>query len=90
MKQILIIEVQQANYIVLNQIHQYIHAIKAIKNKRNQDQWSQEEDQLMNIAIQIYGKNITVISYVLISKSEAQIYQRLRYLRERQVKKTKK
>ncbi|CAL5973605.1 Hypothetical_protein [Hexamita inflata] len=46
---------------------------------------------LMAISDQpIYPSRVKGKSSVLISKSEAQIYQRLRYLRERQEKKAKK
>ncbi|CAL5973541.1 Homeobox-like_domain superfamily [Hexamita inflata] len=61
--------------------------IKKQQNKRLRDKWSKEDDQLMDIAILIFGENICAISQVVISKSQAQVYQRLRYLKERSPKK---
>ncbi|CAL6083998.1 Homeobox-like_domain superfamily [Hexamita inflata] len=82
-----IVEALQINYILLHEIHLQIHTILKQQNKRIKDKWSEEEDQLMSIAIQLYGYNIDAISLIVASKSYAQVYQRLRYLRERSAKK---
>ncbi|CAL6009038.1 Homeobox-like_domain superfamily [Hexamita inflata] len=87
MIQIQIIEALQANYTLLHQIHLHVHTIKQQQYQRKKDKWSEEEDQLMSIAIQLYGYNIDAISLIVVSKSYAQVYQRLRYLRERSAKK---
>ncbi|CAL6084002.1 Homeobox-like_domain superfamily [Hexamita inflata] len=91
-----IVQALQANYVLLHQIHLQKHINRFMINKQKQqhirktDKWSQEEDQLMDIAILIYGENVTAISQYVASKSQAQVYQRLRYLRERRQRKLDK
>ncbi|CAL6083990.1 SANT/Myb_domain [Hexamita inflata] len=83
-----IIEVLQDNYILLHQIHLHLHKISDFKtqgSKQTKDKWSKEEDLLMDFAISLFGINYKAISQVVSSKSSAQVYQRLRYLRDRQL-----
>ncbi|CAL6084004.1 Homeobox-like_domain superfamily [Hexamita inflata] len=90
MIQMKIAETLQANYVLLHQIHLFLHVNckQSYKRQKNQyrqnqnDRWSQEEDNIMNTAIQIYRENVKAISQVVASKSRSQVYQRLRYLRD--------
>ncbi|CAL5973733.1 SANT/Myb_domain [Hexamita inflata] len=89
MIQMNILDALKDNYLVLNQIHQYAHMIsryQSTNSKKVKDKWSCEEDQLMESAISIFGTNCIAISEVVSSKSAAQVYQRMRYLRERRAR----
>ncbi|CAL5973657.1 SANT/Myb_domain [Hexamita inflata] len=80
-------EVLRDNYILLHEIHLHLHQVNNLKyqsQKQIKDKWSKEEDLLMDLAISIFGINYKAISQVVTSKSSAQVYQRLRYLKDRQ------
>ncbi|CAL6068220.1 SANT/Myb_domain [Hexamita inflata] len=75
------------NFVILQQIHQYVHQINAVKTKRAKvslrDKWSNEEDAILFDAVQIYGnRNCDALAALIVSKTSPQVYQRLRYLRD--------
>ncbi|CAL6022605.1 SANT/Myb_domain [Hexamita inflata] len=76
-----------SNFSILQAIHHYTHEINRIKNKCNRvqrDRWSKAEDQILFDSVQIIGKrNCDAIAALIGSKTATQVYQRLRYLRER-------
>ncbi|CAL6080954.1 SANT/Myb_domain [Hexamita inflata] len=75
------------NFNILQEIHHYAHEINRIKNKCNRvqrDRWSKAEDALLFDTVQIIGRrNCDAIAALIGSKTATQVYQRLRYLRER-------
>ncbi|CAL6008870.1 SANT/Myb_domain [Hexamita inflata] len=74
---------------LLQDIHRHLHCIDEQKNyqrRYHHQKWTSEEDQLMDVAILLFGQNYRAISKVVASKSSAQVYQRLRYLRDREYK----
>ncbi|CAL6009012.1 SANT/Myb_domain [Hexamita inflata] len=75
-----------SNYLLLKQIHNYAHSI-SIYNKQVQTRlkWTKEEDQIMDFAISLFGVNYKKIAEVVTSKTAAQVYQRLRYIKDRQL-----
>ncbi|CAL6117157.1 Homeobox-like_domain superfamily [Hexamita inflata] len=77
------------NYLILHQIHQYAHQIHKCKHKSRplNQKWSDEEGQLMDYALTIFGVNYKALSNVVTSKSKDQVYQRIRYLKDKQRKK---
>ncbi|CAL6033364.1 SANT/Myb_domain [Hexamita inflata] len=83
MKQI--VEIMLQNFAILQLIHKYVHQINIIQTKCtrvHRDRWSQEEDAILFDAVNIFGnRDCGVIAALIVSKS-AQVYQRLRYLRE--------
>ncbi|CAL6022669.1 SANT/Myb_domain [Hexamita inflata] len=75
------------NFIVLQEIHVSLHAIHILQlnnEAAKNDRWTQEEDVLLDCAYKQFGAtNYLALSLIVYSKSPAQVYQRLRYLRER-------
>ncbi|CAL6026588.1 SANT/Myb_domain [Hexamita inflata] len=72
------------NCVKLQEIHSVMHNINQmnLKVRKNMHvKWSDQEDQLMDVALLLFGKNYSVISKIVVSKTPAQVYQRLRYLK---------
>ncbi|CAL6101665.1 SANT/Myb_domain [Hexamita inflata] len=74
------------NYELLQQIHNNIHVIKQLNCKQalTKPKWTEYEDQLLDFAQGLFGTNYQKISKVISSKTVTQVYQRLRYIREKQ------
>ncbi|CAL6099445.1 SANT/Myb_domain [Hexamita inflata] len=76
-----------SNFTILQQIHFYTHQINRIKNqctRVQRDRWSKAEDQILFDTVQIIGnRDCDAIAAFIGSKTATQVYQRLRYLRER-------
>ncbi|CAL6080886.1 SANT/Myb_domain [Hexamita inflata] len=75
------------NFVILQEIHVSFHAIHILQlnnEAAKNDRWTQEEDVLLDCAYRQFGAtNYIALSLIVSSKSPAQVYQRLRYLRER-------
>ncbi|CAL6008850.1 SANT/Myb_domain [Hexamita inflata] len=72
------------NCVKLQEIHSVIHNINQLNLKVRKNmhvKWSDQEDQLMDVALMLFGKNYSIISKIVVSKTPAQVYQRLRYLK---------
>ncbi|CAL6010393.1 SANT/Myb_domain [Hexamita inflata] len=78
------IELLLDNCVKLQEIHSVIHNINQLNLKVRKNmhvKWSDQEDQLMDVALMLFGKNYSTISKIIVSKTPAQVYQRLRYLK---------
>ncbi|CAL6080910.1 SANT/Myb_domain [Hexamita inflata] len=74
------------NYNTLQQIHYYVHNINKLKSstvRLYRDRWTNDEDILLENALDLLGSNLNVISAVIVSKSPIQIYFRMRYLKDK-------
>ncbi|CAL5973779.1 SANT/Myb_domain [Hexamita inflata] len=72
------------NCVKLQEIHSVMHNINQLSltvRKYMHVKWSDQEDQLMDVALLLFGKNYSAISKIVVSKTPAQVYQRLRYLK---------
>ncbi|CAL6092946.1 Homeobox-like_domain superfamily [Hexamita inflata] len=78
------------NFVLLQSIHAHIHQINSIGRRHTKflkDKWTHEENALMEFAKTMFGRNCVAISEIVTSKSPAQVYQRIRYLKERSSRK---
>ncbi|CAL6092945.1 SANT/Myb_domain [Hexamita inflata] len=75
------------NFVILQEILVILHEIHILQlnnEAAKNDRWTQEEDVLLDCAYKQFGAtNYLALSFIVYSKSPAQVYQRLRYLRER-------
>ncbi|CAL6022645.1 SANT/Myb_domain [Hexamita inflata] len=87
MKQQRLTEQMLSNFSTLQEIHQISHEINRIKTKCtriHRDRWSQEEDVILFDLLQIIGnRDCNAISALIGSKTSSQVYQRLRYLKQK-------
>ncbi|CAL6013320.1 SANT/Myb_domain [Hexamita inflata] len=76
-----------SNIQLMQEIHSYAHKIQKAKySVPIKLRWTQEETDLLEQAIQMFGHNITKIQQVLVSKTSKQIYFRMHYLNVKQQK----
>ncbi|CAL5974586.1 SANT/Myb_domain [Hexamita inflata] len=76
-----------SNIQLMQEIHGYAHKIQKAKYSAPVKlRWTQEETDLLEQAIQMFGHNITKIQQVLVSKTSKQIYFRMHYLNVKQQK----
>ncbi|CAL6061555.1 SANT/Myb_domain [Hexamita inflata] len=76
-----------SNIQLMQEIHGYTHKIQKAKYTAPVKlRWTQEETDLLERAIQMFGHDITRIQRVLVSKTSKQIYFRMHYLNVKQQK----
>ncbi|CAL6101553.1 Hypothetical_protein [Hexamita inflata] len=74
------------NICMVQEIHSVIHQILDHELKEidvSRKRWTQAEDQLLKLGMELYT-DVDTLAKIVVSKTKAQIYFRVRYLRERQ------